>query len=114
VLDIMLSVFEMAGEILPIKLNGDTLYILNVLECVNMLDDKKTKWDYYENGDKGRILNYSFYINRFPESSILKIPETSKVDVLTYSEVKDSQDEFYYLYKHHNLTGLVFEEVYKS
>jgi len=111
-LDIMLTVFEMAGEILPVKLESQTLYALNILECTNALDEKNTKWDLYENGDRGRILNYSFHKNRFPESSLFKIPETSKTEIFTFSGMKDSADEFYSLYIQHDLKGLIFEDIY--
>jgi hypothetical protein len=109
--DIMLTVFDMAGEILPINVSGENLYILNVLECVNMLDEKNTVWDYYPDGGRGRILKYSFFKNRLSESSLFKIPQTSKAEILTYSGVKDCEDEFYSLYHNNNLTGLIFEEL---
>ncbi|MDB5123563.1 MAG: hypothetical protein JWP94_1692 [Mucilaginibacter sp.] len=105
--------FEMAGEILPIKLeNGEILYALNVLECVNMLNQKETTYDIYDSGKRGRILNYSFHPDRLSESSIFKIPETSRVEILTYTDVKYPDDEFYTVYKESGFTGLVFEEIW--
>jgi hypothetical protein len=114
VLDIMQTVFEMAGEILPIKIDNEIVYILNVLECVNALDETNVKWQIYPNGSRGRILSYSFYNNRLTESSVFKIPETSKGDILAYSGVNDPEDEFYSLYMKHNLKGLLFEEIYEK
>jgi hypothetical protein len=114
VLDAMRSIFEMAGEILPLNLNGNILYCLNVLECINNLDQTKTIYDKYEDGTNGRILKYVFHINRFPESSIFKIPESSKTEVLTYSGLKDSDDEFVGLYLKNEFTGLVFEEIFSD
>ncbi len=109
----LLDLFEMAGEVLPLKLeNGEILYVLNVLECVNMLNQHKTIWDIYGDGTKGRILQYSFH-ESVPESSIFKIPETSRIDVLTYVGIKgDALDEFYNLYKKMGFTGLEFKEIY--
>lgn len=107
------SLIEMAGEVLPIKLENNTnLYVLNVLKCVNSLNQKKTKWQLYDDGTKGRILEYSFYENRMSESQIFKIPETSKVEILTYSN--DYDDDFVNLYKDLGFTGLVFDEIYNS
>ncbi|MES2837434.1 MAG: hypothetical protein V4667_07920 [Bacteroidota bacterium] len=38
------TVFEMSGEVIPIKMERDgELYILNVLECMNGLDYENTK-----------------------------------------------------------------------
>ena len=112
VLDKMLTIFEMAGEILPIRADGKNLYALNVMECTNALDQKNSKWEYFADGTKGRIISYSFHKNRFIESSLFKIPETSKADVLTYSGLKDKDDEFYSLYLKYGFTGLIFEELF--
>jgi hypothetical protein len=106
------SLLEMSGEILPIKLGATNLYILNVLECVNALNDKKTKWAIYEDGTKGRILEYSFYESRLSESPLFKIPETSKAEILTCSH--DYDDDFINLYRELGFTGLVFDEIYSS
>ena len=111
----LFTAFEMAGEILPINLeNGDTLYILNVLECINILNAKNTVYSIYSDGSKGRILNYSFFENGISESSIFKIPETSRTQILTYADVKNPDDEFFYVYKESGLTGLIFNEIYST
>ena len=112
-LDICQTVFEMTGEIIPIQAEqGPTLYILNVLECMNGLDYKHTVWDYYEDGTKGRILRYAFHKERIGnESTIFKIPETSMTDILCYTDERDKEDQFYHLCRKHKLTGLIFEEL---
>jgi hypothetical protein len=112
-LEICENVFEMSGEILPIQVErGPKLYLLNILECMNGLDYDSTIWDYYDDGTKGRILEYAFHKDRIEnESTIFKIPETSKTDIFCFSDVKDRSDEFYHLYHDNNLTGLIFEEI---
>jgi hypothetical protein len=106
-------IFEMSGEILPIKVErGPQLYVLNILQCMNGLNYDKTKWDYYEDGTKGRILKYSIHKDRvINETSLFKIPETSKIDIFCYADVQDRIDEFYHIYHDNDLTGLVFEEI---
>jgi hypothetical protein len=113
VLDICQSVFEMAGEILPLQVErGPKLYLLNILECMNGLDHDKTLWDYYPDGGKGRVLKYVFHKERVVnESTLFKIPETSKVDIFCFADVKDPKDEFYHLYQEHKFTGLIFNEI---
>jgi hypothetical protein len=106
------SSLEMAGEIIPISIGDETLYILNVLECVNALNKSKSKWDIYPNGQKGRILQYSFYKDRVSESTIFKIPETAATEVFAYSDLKEPIDEFYYQYHKEEFTGLSFEVVF--
>ena len=112
-LELCRTVFEMSGEIIPVQVErGANLYILNILGCMNGLDYDNTKWDYYNDGTKGRILNYAFLKERvMNESTIFKIPETSKTDIFCFADTKDRQDEFYHIYHDNNLTGLIFEEI---
>lgn len=112
-LELCRAVFEMSGEIIPIKIErGEDLYILNVFECMNGLDYQNTIWDYYDDGTKGRILKYAFHKERvINESTIFKIPETSKTDIFCFADTKDREDEFYHIYHDNQLTGLIFEEI---
>jgi len=113
-LDVLLTSFEMAGEVLALKLGSEVLYVINVLQCTNALDYEKSKWSYYSDGTRGRLLQYAFYRNRLTESSIFKIPETSRTEIFTYSGTKDPEDDFLYLYHANKLEGLLFEEVYSQ
>ena len=108
----LFTLLEMSGEILPINLENRKLYILNVLECVNALNEGSTKWDIYDDGSKGRIIDYSFYEGRLSESTLFKIPQTSKSEILVYSGIKDEGDEFMKLYQKLGFTGLVFDEIF--
>lgn len=116
VLEVCEPIFEMSGEILPLQVErGPKLYLLNILECMNGLNYDTTVWDYYDDGTKGRILKYGFHSERVKnESTLFKIPETSKTDIFCFCDVKDSEDEFYHLYHNHKFTGLIFEEMYNS
>ena len=116
VLEVCEPLFEMAGEILPLQVErGPKLYLLNILECMNGLNYDTSVWDYYDDGTKGRILKYGFHPERVKnESTLFKIPETSKTDIFCFCDVKDPEDEFYHLYHKHKFTGLIFEEMYNS
>src|SRR6218665_1104630 len=116
VLEVCQTVFEMSGEILPIQVErGPKLYLLNVLQCMNGLDYNRTKWDYYDDGTKGRILEYKFHENRIVnESTIFKIPETCATSIFCFTDERDEDDQFYHLYHKHKLTGLIFEEINNS
>ena len=112
-LEICQTVFEMAGEILTIRVErAKDLYLLNVLECMNGLNYDTTVWDYYNDGTKGRILQYAFHPDRvLNEASIFKIPE-ELANIFCYADVKNPDDEFYHIYHKNKLTGLIFEELY--
>src|SRR5579864_8267019 len=40
------DLLEMSGELLPLDHQGEKFTVLNVTECVNVLDTKATKWIY--------------------------------------------------------------------
>lgn len=75
---------EMAGELLPLPYKDEVYTVLNVTECINCLDPEKSKWLIsQETGEWfGTIVKYVFHPNRFSESCIFKIPETSIVETL--------------------------------
>lgn len=104
--------FGMAGEVLPIYLeDGTELYLLNVTDCVNALDEKRTKFDHYADGTRGRILEYAFHKKRHSESTIFKIPQDLN-SVFTFTDDRGEVDQFYHFYQSSGLTGLRFELVY--
>lgn len=111
-LEICRTVFEIAGEILPAKVERqDDLYFLNVLQIKNALDFENTVWDYYDNGTRGRILKPAFHKDRvINESSIFKTPDTAHF-IYCFADVFDREDEFYHIYHDNNLTGLIFTEI---
>ena len=109
------DILEMSGELLPILHEGKEYTILNVTECVNALNQEKTEWKYSKrSGAKIGIAHYSFHMNRFPETSLFKIPETSRSEILTYSGLKDPEDEFITICQKQGLTGLLFEELWSD
>jgi hypothetical protein len=110
----MCDILEMAGEILPITMEeGDDLYVLNVLDCVNALDKEKSIW-HMRGGKRTRLKKYVFQKERVHESSLFKIPENNYGAVLTYTGLKDSDDEFIGRYQRLGLTGLIFEELWSD
>jgi hypothetical protein len=108
------DIFEMAGEIFPLKMEeGEDLFVLNVLDCVNALDKERSVW-HARGGKRTRLKEYVFHKNRMRESSLFKIPENNYGAVLTYSGLKDPEDEFIGRYQSLGLTGLIFEELWSD
>jgi len=102
------DLLESAGEILPVDVEGETFFLLNILVCVNALDDESSTYN-TTRGRKGRLISPALYDNRMTESSIFKIPETCKTEMYCYSGVKDADLEFKYLYEKLGFTGLEFQ-----
>ena|SRR5579871_1393525 len=106
--------FEMAGELLPVIYNQETWYLINILECINALDQDRSEWLLTEDGRKVSLRKYAFHQNRFVVSSLFKVPETCRAHILTYERSKDPDEEFKAFVESEGLTGLVFEEVWNG
>lgn len=113
--EVCATFFEMSGEILPLPHEEAPLFALNVTECWNVLDAKKTEWQYDQTGIiKLRILKFCFHGHRIPEVPLFKIPETVRGSIYTVEGMKDPEDEFKYTVESKGLTGLIFEEVWND
>lgn len=106
--------FERAGELLPLWFNGDQYTLLNVTECINALDDPKTDWLLADDGSKVEIRRHMFDATKLTDSSIFKIPETRRGDVLTWERDCDPKTEFKAFVEENGLTGLIFKEIWNS
>ena len=113
--DVLQEVLEWAGEILPLPHKDELFHLVNVRECVNCLDELNTKWVIGKTtGAKIRIEQYEFLANRFSESTLFKIPETAKGEMLTVTGIKDPEDEFKTIVERAGLTGIIFEELWSD
>jgi len=111
-LELFLSI---AGELLPLPYKGEQFSVLNVTECVNCLDEQRSEWVYgKKTGKPIRIAKYAFHRDRMPESSIFKIPQTARADILCYEGLKDPVDEFKPTVEKRGLTGIKFRELWQS
>jgi hypothetical protein len=109
------SILEMAGELLPLAHLGSSFFLLNVLECVNCLDNERTTWITGKTtGAKIRIVDYYFNKTQFSESTLFKIPETAMSEILCIEGFKDSEDEFRAQVEAQGLKGLDFEVLWSD
>ena len=109
------TIIELAGESLPLPHKGTHFQLINVLECVNCLDEKNTKWALGKTTNtKIRIKEYHFEPSHFSESTLFKIPETAMAEVLTVTGLKDPEGEFKFVVEPGGLEGIIFEEVWSG
>jgi hypothetical protein len=104
----LLAFLEMAGEILPISVAGEKYYLLNILDCINALDKDSSEY-LLQRGKKIRITKPAIYCNRLGESSLFKLPETSKSEMFCYGI--EEVEGFKSTYERLGFDGLLFEEV---
>jgi hypothetical protein len=106
---------EGPAQLLPFLHQGEEFYFVNVTECINALDEKKTEWVYGKTtGEPIRIKGYVFHPSRFSEFALFKIPETCRAEILCTDGLRDPEDEFIHNVKRHGLTGLAFEELWSD
>ena len=110
------DILERAGELLPLPHEGQLYHILNVTKRLDALDHDRTEWVIGSEGMKLRIKRYAFHPDRLlqSDSSIFKIPEQRRGDVLTYVATNDPEREFKPAVERLGLKGLVFEEVWSD
>ncbi len=109
------TVFEMTGELLPLACEGLAYYLLNVLECVNCLDQRETEWVLGKTtGSRVRIKEYHFHKSRLPESTLFKLPETAAAEILCVAGLKDPEDEFKAQVETVGLKGIRFEKLWSG
>lgn len=106
---------EMAGELLKTNHDNEVLMLMNVTQCVNSLNQNLTQWTLIpETGEKLFIQKYCFHPNRFSESSLFKIPETRRAEILTYEISADPEEEFKAAVEAAGMKGLTFQEIWNS
>lgn len=112
---LLVAFFEMAGEILPIRLeSGGQLYVFNITGCINALDQHETVWRLNPNtAAKVAITKYAFRPERRSESSLFKLPETRRSEILLMNNCSVALNgDFISAYQESGLVGLDFEQVW--
>jgi hypothetical protein len=109
---------ETAGELLPIRIEGEKtkLWLLNITECINVVDHKNSQWREWGPGGPAfrSLVTPAFRSERFGEhTSLFKIPEDYGLTIYCLERSGDVYDgEFKALVEHHGLTGLEFELIW--
>jgi len=86
---------------------------MNVLECVECLDEASTKWR--TNGQSGSrcgIDKYEFLRHRLSKSSLFKIPQSPEILVAT--GLTKHEPDFKSLVEENELMGLKFVELWSA
>jgi hypothetical protein len=113
--EILRTHLEIAGELLPIFYQGQQFTLLNVTECINVLDGEKTEWRLdEETGVRIAPKKFVFHRNRFTESTLFKIPETNWGQIYVVEGLLDPEEEFRYVVESHGLEGLLFKEIWND
>ncbi|PCJ54989.1 MAG: hypothetical protein COA79_21315 [Planctomycetota bacterium] len=106
------TIFEFSGELFPISCNEFNGYLLNILECVNCLDQKNCEFEKDDEGDILWVEKFAFQTTMLPESSLFKIPEA--ISSIFTIEGMGIRDEFKEVYEGNKMKGLKFELIWSD
>jgi hypothetical protein len=105
-----------SGELLPIYLEGEELFVVNVTKCYNIMEEDEIRWKYdAQTGEKVGIERYGFLPNRMVETPIFKLPETATTEIISVAFMDSEETEcvFQYSIEDNAFTGLLFEEIWR-
>jgi hypothetical protein len=102
------AVLEMAGEILNLPYQNQTLTICNILECIDCVDEDRSKWTMDRHGKRKFLVSPYFFMDSLSESTLFKIPQ-SPIDIFCWEQSEDPDSEFKACVEHHKLKGLKFK-----
>lgn len=107
---------EMSGELLPVTIEGEKgkFFIHNITKCLNVLDEKRTTWNYLGPNKEFRFVDKpAFHPERFGEESLFKIPQDGTTRMYCLERTGDPDEgEFKAVVEKHKLTGLGFNLVW--
>ena len=110
--DALYTLFEMAGEMLPLPHGGESYTVLNVTQCIDCLDHDRTTWSTSRKGERLRIEHYEFSKFHLSETPIFKIPEEDRTAIYVVEGITDPDEEFREIAEREGLQGVIFEEVW--
>jgi hypothetical protein len=94
-------------ELLPLTFEGQSFYILNVVNMVDGLDKQKSEYDTFDDGRIMHVTKYEFKPEIVRGHHIFKIPEFERGRIYVSDEFKKVVDE-------NNLIGYDLDELWNS
>jgi hypothetical protein len=107
------ALLEMAGELLEFSYKDQTLTICNILECIDCVDEDRSKWSLDKTGKRNFFVTPFFFMDALSESTLFKIPQ-SPVDMFCWEQSEDPDSEFKACVEHHKLKGIKFKLIQKD
>ena len=107
-LELVRSSFEMAGEILKLEGQNEHFWCLNILTCVNCVDEEASEWLVdLKSGKKITLKKPVFRRGFLATSSIFKVPQQPG-SVYVWD---DENEGFLFEYHSNKMTGLRFDPI---
>jgi hypothetical protein len=103
------------SEFLPLDLQGETIWALNLINRIDCLDVAHCEVERFEDGGGlMRIDKYSFFKDRLNKYSLFDITNFPVTTIFTTEGHLPPELEFKHVVESNNLKGLKFDEVWDS
>jgi len=111
---VLKPILEKCAELLPLqRYKGNLYHLLNVLEPLDCLDDRRTKWRIgKKHGKRIGIDEYQFIPSKLTNTTLFRLPK--RVALFTAVGRPGSKVEFKTIVEREGLTGLKFEEIWSE
>ena len=111
---VLKPILEKCAELLPLKrYKGRAYHLLNVLSCLECLDEQRTKWRVgKKNRTRFAIDEYQFIPDKLTGPTLFRIQKN--VSLFTVVGRPRAKAEFKTVVEQEGLTGLKFEEVWSE
>ncbi|WDE04870.1 hypothetical protein SG34_026765 [Thalassomonas viridans] len=97
-----------ACEFLPLNLNGETWFALNILGVEDAIDESQTQWN-MRNGKVSRVRRFNRLVLNKQAIERPGLFRVNRAGLFTFTT--DGKGSLYDIAQKHHLTGLVFSEV---
>ena len=113
-MEIASSFLVIAGQLLPLPYKEQELTICNILECVDCIDEDRSKWHLHPTDRRRLSTKRPFFTTaEMPRSTLFKIPQ-APMDIFVWEQTCEPADEFKACVEENKLTGLAFEPVWSE
>jgi len=102
---------EIAGQLLPLLHMGRRFELINIVECLDCIDEDQSEWLYSPDGERQLLVKPDFIESHIGGSSLFKIPELP-LNIYCWEEYSQPLDSFKAAVEANELTGLKFELVW--
>ncbi|WDD99600.1 imm11 family protein [Thalassomonas actiniarum] len=106
--DLLSEGLKSACEFLPLNLNGEPWFALNILGAEEAIDEKLTQWN-MRNGKVSRVRRFNRLVLDKQAIEHTGLFRVNRAGLFTFTT--DAEGSLYDIVKQHHLTGLVFSEV---
>ena len=111
---VLKPILKATVEFLPLqRYKKNAYYLLNVLACLNCLDEERTKWRIgKQHGARIGIAEYQFVPSSLEGATLFRVPRKSALFAVVGT--RSGEPEFKTVVERQGLTGLSFERVWSE